>query len=95
MPPNSTSVVQPMDQCNALRHSRYFIYRLIQSLENKEPFNVTILEDIKLIAQSWNEVTSTTTSNCFRYEGLIKSADEFDSDDGLPLVQWLEKYKKY
>lgn len=97
LPPNSTSVVQPMDQgiikCLKTYYRRYFMYRLIQSLENKEPFNVTILDAIQLIAQSWNEVTSTTISNCFRHAGLIKSADEFDSDDDLPLVQWFEKYK--
>ncbi|XP_066254308.1 tigger transposable element-derived protein 6-like [Euwallacea similis] len=97
LPPNCTSVVQPMDQgiikCLKAYYRRSFMCRLIKSLDNKEPFNVTILDSIKLIAQSWNEVTPTTIANCFRYAGLLKSTEEFDSDDELPLAQWFEKCK--
>lgn len=97
LPANCTSVVQPMDQgiikCLKSYYRRYFMYRLIQSLDNKKPFNITLLDSIKLLAQCWNEVTSTTISNCFRHAGLIKLGDAFDSDDDLPLAQWLEKYK--
>ncbi|XP_066253571.1 tigger transposable element-derived protein 4-like [Euwallacea similis] len=60
---------------------------------DQEPFNITILDSIKIIDQSWNEVTPTTIANCFRYAGLVKSTEEFDSDDELLLAQWFEKYK--
>lgn len=97
LPPNCTSVVQPMDQgiikCLKTHYRRSVMCRLIQSLDNKEPFNITLLDSIKLIAQGWNEVTPTTIRNCFRHAGLRKPADDFDSDDDLPLLQWVEKYK--
>ncbi|CAH1970859.1 unnamed protein product [Acanthoscelides obtectus] len=34
-----------------------------------------------------------TIENCFQHGGLVKSIDEFDSDDYLPLNQWYVKYK--
>ncbi|XP_066258007.1 tigger transposable element-derived protein 4-like [Euwallacea similis] len=53
LPPNYTSVVQPMDQgiikCLKAYYRRSLMCRLIKSLDNKEPFNITILDSIKLI----------------------------------------------
>ncbi|XP_050297254.1 tigger transposable element-derived protein 4-like [Anthonomus grandis grandis] len=97
LPPNCTSVIQPMDQgiikCLKTYYCRYFMYRLIQALDSEETFNLTILDSIKIIAKSWNEVSQKTIQNCFRHAGLVKSIEEFDSDDDLPLNQWYEKYK--
>ncbi|CAH2010605.1 unnamed protein product [Acanthoscelides obtectus] len=54
---------------------------------------MTILDSIKLIAQSWNGVSKNTIKNCFQHAGLVKSIEEFHSDDDLPLNQRYEKYK--
>ncbi|KAK9738561.1 AMP-binding enzyme [Popillia japonica] len=40
---------------------------------------------------AWQVVTRQTIVNCFRHGGFIMREGEFDSDDDLPLTEWLER----
>lgn len=101
LPPNCTSAIQPMDQgiirCLKTHYRRHFLLRMIHAVDSGEQFSFTLLDSIKLIAQSWDEVTASTIRNCFRHSGMKKiiddtSENEDDLDWEIPLSEWLKKY---
>ncbi|XP_066244727.1 tigger transposable element-derived protein 4-like [Euwallacea similis] len=87
LPPNYTSVVQPMDQgiikCFKAYYRRSSMCRLIKSLDNKEPFNITILDSIKLIDQSYDELPLA------QWFEKYKNTDMDCNDWDVPLSNWL------
>lgn len=91
LPPNCTSEIQPMDQgiikCLKAHYRRHFLLRMIRAVDSGEPFLFTLLDSIKLIAQSWEEVTASTIKNCFRHAGFRKTNDTSDDEDYIPLAE--------
>ncbi|XP_012555218.2 tigger transposable element-derived protein 6-like [Hydra vulgaris] len=87
-PPNTTSVLQPMDQgvIRSLKaHYRHKIGRLcIKAFDNNEPMpKITILQTMKDLVSSWNAVSKETVTNCFKKAGFSKtnkSIEEADDD---------------
>ena len=80
LPPNTTSVLQPMDQgvINSFKshYRRRLVNRYLAAIENREDVNsirINIKQAIDMIAIAWREVTSSTIANCFRKVGFIKS----------------------
>ena len=70
-PPNTTSIFQPMDQgvIRSLKaHYRGRVVRfLCRALVKKEPCpKISILQSMKILADSWEVVTKETVINCFR-----------------------------
>ena len=71
LPPNTTSILQPMDQ-GVIRsikaHYRGRVVRLLCSaLEKRETCpKISIFQSLKILADSWEVVTKETTINCFR-----------------------------
>ena len=75
LPPNTTSVLQPMDQgdIRSLKaHYRRRVVRLLCSaLENNKPLpKISILSGMKILADSWEAVTKQTIINCFKKFGI-------------------------
>jgi hypothetical protein len=77
IPPNTTSLIQPLDQgiikAFKFKYRRYFLRHLISKLEANisNPLKyVTVLDAINWIQKSWNEVTELTIKNCFKHSGF-------------------------
>lgn len=100
LPPNSTSVIQPMDQ-GVIRSfkSHYRKQLILMLLDRRERMgttknaNINVLEAIRLMNDAWEEVTSKCISNCFRKSGLSwvsedeKTAEEEETDEEEDLPQ--------
>ncbi|XP_060867267.1 tigger transposable element-derived protein 6-like [Metopolophium dirhodum] len=70
-PPNCTSRLQPLDQGIIAAFKRYFKTRLVRHallcLDSDQPcVKWNILQAMRAMAVSWNDVTATTISNCFK-----------------------------
>ena len=86
LPPNTTSLIQPMDQGiikNLKGHYRSKLAtRLISELDSdrtkqmKDLFkNINLLDAIHLMSESWSDVKQVTIANCFRHGGFKKRQD--------------------
>ncbi|KAF7684248.1 Tigger transposable element-derived protein 6, partial [Cucumispora dikerogammari] len=69
LPPNTTSVLQPLDQ--RIIHSfksfykKFLIKLMISKYGSGEKLKVNILNAIEIIVESWDKVTEKTINNCF------------------------------
>ena len=92
LPPNTTSILQPMDQgvIRSLKaHYRGRVVRLLcRALEKKEPCpKISILQSMKILVDSWEVVNII---NCFRKAGItpaVKQAAISDSEDPFKDLQ--------
>ena len=89
LPPNTTSVSQPMDEgvikCLKAFYRRRLVNLMIKRLEQGQDLpKISILRALQLLVASWNNVTKTTTVNCFG-KAKISAKDQVnaaeDSDD--------------
>ena len=89
LPPNTTSVSQPMDQrvikCLKAFYRRRLVNLMIKRLEQGQDLpKISILRALQLLVASWNDVTKTTIVNCFG-KAKISAKDQVnaaeDSDD--------------
>lgn len=78
LPPNCTSVLQPMDQgvIRSLKVSfrKELVYKIIEKNENNDDTKVSILDAILMVSKAWESVRKETIVNCFRVSGLTKVA---------------------
>lgn len=96
LPPNTTSVCQPLDQgvIRAFKfHYRSFIVKnILANLETHSDSSkkYNILESIFFVEAAWKKVSIETIQNCFRKAGFDKDiydSIEFDEeDDCIPLI---------
>nr|XP_042904211.1 tigger transposable element-derived protein 4-like [Parasteatoda tepidariorum] len=75
LPPNSTSVLQPMDQGVIKVFKQHYkmrlVKRMLEGLENTgELKKVNMLEAIELIVSAWELITPSAIANCFRKAGF-------------------------
>ena len=81
LPSSTTSILQPMDQ-GAIRslktHYRGRVVRLLcRALEKKEPCQkISILQSMKILADSGKVVTKETIINCFRKTGITPTVQQ-------------------
>lgn len=101
LPPNSTCVSQPLDQ--GIIQNFKTIYRklllkdMISAIDRKEQFQVSVLNAIFYIEQSWNMVSQKTIENCFRHAGFHSSIEceelSESADEDFPLTELAEKLR--
>ena len=79
LPPNTTSIMQPLDQGIILsakrRYKKKLAERYLACVENNKDANsllkaLDIVQATNMIAASWRETSSTIIQNCFRKAGF-------------------------
>jgi hypothetical protein len=96
LPPNTTSVLQPLDQgiINNLKvkFRKMLVLKLIEDLESGTK-SINLLDAIHFIHRAWSNVTQQTIRNCYAHAGRTRSTivenqdvDDFDFLDNLPFV---------
>lgn len=96
LPPNTTSVTQPMDQGVIrnlkLHYRKLVIQKQIAAIETKTDFSITVLDALRMLNHAWSKVTPGTIANCYHHAGFdsavaIPVDDDDDEDDDIPLAQ--------
>ena len=93
LPPNATSIMQPLDQGIILsakrRYKKKLAERYLTCIENNKDANsllkaLDIVQATNMIAASWRETSSTIIQNCFRKAGFkhhaVDPASEIEED---------------
>ena len=93
LPPNATSIMQPLDQGIILsakrRYKKKLAERYLACVENNKDANsllkaLNIVQATNMIASSWRETSSTIIQNCFRKAGFkhhaVDPASETEED---------------
>lgn len=90
LPPNSTSVLQPMDQGVIKVLKQHYRKRLVQRFlidmeqkRNVKPASVNLLDAMYYLSAAWDSIKPETILNCFRKAGFTKIED----DEGLILEE--------
>ncbi|CAG4979710.1 unnamed protein product [Colias eurytheme] len=101
LPPNVTSVLQPMDQgvirCLKSHYRRLQVLKLIQSIDSNNQNSFTVLDAILMISEAWEKVSQKTIANCFGHAGfndltslITRTSDDViddDEEDNISLAQ--------
>ncbi|GBM86219.1 hypothetical protein AVEN_255359-1 [Araneus ventricosus] len=70
---------------------------MISAIDRKEQLQVSVLNAIFYIDQSWNMVSQKTIANCFRHARFHSSPESKelleDDDEDLPLTELAEKLR--
>lgn len=79
LPPNVTALIQPLDQ-GIIRdfkrkYKKMLVKDLIKAMDKKERIEISVLDAIDYIHESWNLVSSQTVANCFRHAGFVANAE--------------------
>ena len=100
LPPNTTSVLQPMEQgvIRGLKaHYRKKVVRLcVKAVESNKPLTkISILQATKHLVSSWNAVSKETIVNCFKKSNISQSNQQAAvSVDGDPFKRLQEDLEK-
>lgn len=98
LPPNTTSVIQPIDQGIIKTLKSHYRKILVQKMMNDiekaaGSFSVNLLNAIEMITTAWARVTPETIKKCFLHAGFCKSSvittidDDSDDELDIPLAQ--------
>lgn len=100
LPPNTTAVLQPMDQgiINSLKvyFRKALVIRLIEELDTNVKKKINVLDAIHFIDRAWKcGVTQECIRNCFKHAGFTEATENtdssvlenhhFDLEDEIPL----------
>ena len=86
LPPNTTSILQPMDQgvIRSLKaHYRPKVVRkYLTHVELGKPLpDISVLDAMNLLVQAWDYVSNETIINCFKKSGISTDAQEAAQND--------------
>lgn len=99
LPPNATSLLQPMDQgvIKSLKtqYRKLQVLRILQNIDAGEQRSLTVLDALLMVSEAWEKITQKTIANCFKHAGFKKltpaTLNEYqdDSNDDIPLSRLL------
>ena len=95
LPPNTTSVLQPMDQgvirSLKVHYRKKVVCLCIKAVESNKPLpKISILQAMKHLVSSWNAVSKETIVNCFKKSDISQSNQQAavnDDDDPFKSLQ--------
>lgn len=87
LPPNTTSVTQPMDggviRNLKLHYRHYLALRRLAAAEMNTPFKWNLLDAIVALKAAWSKVSPSTIANIYRKVGFVApNLADADSDQG-------------
>ena len=105
LPPNATSKLQPCDlgiiRSMKVNYRKISLMKLIRHIDTGaayEDFRLTLLDAVSMVKYAWEEVTSTTISNCFIKAGFTDNKASYtpEKDDNLTNEPLLERlFREY
>lgn len=92
LPPNTTSVLQPVDQgiirSLKVHYRKYQLMNIIENNQLSKESSINILDAISMISKAWNRVLQQTIINCFKHAGFLEQTLETaDPEDDIPLAE--------
>ena len=97
LPPNTTSVTQPMDQgviwCLKAHYSKRLVKLILCNLDSNKPLpKISLITALQLLVSAWNEVSKATIVNCFR-KSKISEKDQKNAvnDEDDPFKEMSEE----
>ena len=79
LPPNTTSVTQPLDQgiiqSVKLRYRRFLLQSRLQAIDVNKSFHLSILDAILMLNRAWQQLSSLVITNCFRKAHFVRDND--------------------
>lgn len=83
LPPNTTSVLQPMDQGVIKNLKLHYRSRLLNSVllcvDRYKSYIVDVLSAISIVSDAWTAVTQDMIHNCFGHVGFVVGREDRDS----------------
>lgn len=67
---------------------------MVETIDSGKEFSVSILDAVNFIHLAWQNVTGETIARCFKHAGFFEKEIEFDSDDELPVSEWLKIHRE-
>jgi len=97
LPPNTTSVTQPMDQgvirCLKAHYRKRLVKLILCNLDSNKPLpKISLITALQLLVSAWNEVSKATIVNCFR-KSKISEKDQKNAvnDEDDPFKEMSEE----
>ena len=88
LPPNTTSKLQPCDQgiiqCLKVHYRYQLVQKKLLAIDAGQELKVSVLDAIQWLKIAWDEVTSTTSQNCFHHVGFKTDSTPLPEHDALP-----------
>lgn len=85
LPPNATSVCQPLDQGIIqnfkLKYRGAVLRQIVNQLETNDAWKIDVLDAILLIRRAWDSVTASCITNCFRKSGFMQGTTEVEIEE--------------
>jgi hypothetical protein len=75
LPPNCTSILQPLDQgiihATKVHYRSRLVRRMLANISVGRDANASILEAIQMFSAAWKTLSAATIVNCFHNAGIV------------------------
>lgn len=84
LPPNTTSLLLPMDQgiikALKVKFRKQLVLKIINREEQGKEPTISVLDAILMLSDAWNDISTTTIKNCFRHAGLYLETETISDE---------------